>query len=90
MCNILSLQGKTSSYNPEYHKITLFNKENEQILEEFKKYSLQDSNCLYDCINKLQKMYIQEYNVDITTILSTSTLSMQFLELIFLMLILLF
>jgi hypothetical protein len=46
------------------------------MLAEFKEYYLQDSNCLYDCINKLQELYINEYNVDITSILSTSTLSM--------------
>jgi hypothetical protein len=77
LCSILSLQGKTSIYKPEYHKISLFNKENDKILEEFKDYSLQDSNCLYECINKLQELYFQEYNVDITSILSTNTLSMQ-------------
>jgi len=47
------------------------------MLEEFKEYSLQDSKCLYECINKLQEIYLKEYNVDITSILSTSTLSMQ-------------
>ena len=26
LCNILYLPGKTSNYNPEYHKIILFNK----------------------------------------------------------------
>jgi len=36
LCSILSLQGKTSIYKPEYHKITLFNKGNEKMLEEFK------------------------------------------------------
>ncbi len=76
LCSILSVQGKTSIYKQEYHQISLFNKENSKLLEEFKKYSLQDSNCLYDCINKLQDLYIHEYNVDITSILSTSTLSM--------------
>lgn len=77
LCDILSVRGKSSIYKQEYHKISLFNKKNEKMLAEFKEYSLQDSNCLYDCINKLQELYIQEYNVDITTILSTSTLSMQ-------------
>jgi DNA polymerase type B, organellar and viral len=77
LCSILSLQGKASLYNPEYHKISLFNKENENLLEEFVEYSLQDSNCLYDCISRLQEIYLLEYNVDITTILSTSTLSMK-------------
>jgi DNA polymerase type B, organellar and viral len=77
LCDILSVRGKTSIYNPEYHKISLFNKGNEKMLADFKEYYLQDSNCLYDCINKLQELYINEYNVDITTILSTITLSMK-------------
>ena len=55
--------------------MSLFN--NEELLEEFKEYSLQDSNCLYECIYKLQEIYLNDYNVDITTILSTSTLSMK-------------
>ena len=76
LCSILSVPGKTSIYKPEYHHISLFNNGNDKRLEEFKEYSLQDSNCLYDCINKLQEIYINDYNVDITTILSTSTLSM--------------
>ena len=46
LCNIFSLRGKTSIYKPEYHNITLFNKGNEKILEEFKEYSLQISKCL--------------------------------------------
>jgi DNA polymerase type B, organellar and viral len=77
LCSILSLRGKSSNYKPEFHNLSLFNKENENLLNEFKEYSLQDSNCLYDCINKLQEMYIQDYDVDITSILSTSTLSMK-------------
>ena len=77
LCSVLSLRGKTSTYNPEYHKLSLFNQGNEKLLEEFKQYSLQDSNCLYECISKLQEIYINDYSVDITTILSTSTLSMQ-------------
>ena len=75
LCHILSLPGKTNTYNPEYHKISLFN--NEQLLEEFKYYSIQDSCALFDCLYKLQDIYLKNYNVDITTILSTSTLSMK-------------
>jgi hypothetical protein len=75
LCNILSLPGKTNSYNPEYHKITLFN--NEQLLQEFKDYSIQDSCALFECLYKLQDIYLKNYKVDITTILSTSTLSMK-------------
>lgn len=35
LCSILSVTGKTSKYNPEYHNLSLFN--NEKLLEEFKK-----------------------------------------------------
>ena len=77
LCSVLSLEGKTSIYKPEYHQLSLFNKGNEKSLEEFKQYSLQDSNCLYECISKLQEIYINDYCVDITSALSSSTLSMQ-------------
>jgi len=75
LCNILSLPGKTNSYNPEYHQISLFN--NEQLLKNFKEYSIQDSCALFDCISKLQEMYLRDYQVDICSILSTSTLSLK-------------
>jgi hypothetical protein len=71
----LSLPGKSSNYNPEYQKLSLFN--NEKLLEEFKEYSLQDSICFYDCIYKLQEIYLNDYNVYITSFFSTSTVSMQ-------------
>jgi hypothetical protein len=45
LCIIWNIRGKTSIYKPEYHNITLFNKEIEKLLEEFKEYSLQDSKC---------------------------------------------
>ena len=77
LCDILSVRGKSSTYNSEYHNISLFNKENDKILEEFKEYSLQDSKCLYECIYKLQEIYLHDYDVDITSILSTSTLSLK-------------
>lgn len=38
---------------------------------------MQDSKCLYDCIKKLQEIYDRKYIVDITTLLSKSTLSMK-------------
>ena len=75
LCNILYLPGKSFSYKPEFHKRSLFEKS--VLLEEFKDYSLQDSKCLYDCIYKLQEMYLIDYNVVITSILSTSTLSLK-------------
>ena len=75
LCIILSLPGKTSAYNPDFHKISLFS--NKSLLTDFIAYSLQDSDSLFNCIYKLQEKYILDYGVDITTILSTSTLSLK-------------
>jgi hypothetical protein len=75
LCNILNLPGKTSKYKSEFHELTLF--DNVDLLEEFKSYSKQDSIALFDCIHKLQEMYLLDYNVDICSILSTSTLSLK-------------
>jgi hypothetical protein len=67
--------GKTSAYNPDFHKISLFS--NKSLLTDFIAYSLQDSESLFNCIYNLQEKYILDYGVDITTILSTSTLSLK-------------
>jgi DNA polymerase type B, organellar and viral len=75
LCSILNLPGKTSKYNPEFHNLSLFDKPS--LLDEFKDYSLQDSVSLFNCIFKLQDMYLRDYQVDICSILSTSTLSMK-------------
>jgi hypothetical protein len=47
------------------------------LLEQFKQYSIQDSICLFNALDKLQDMYHREYGICITTILSTSTLSLK-------------
>jgi hypothetical protein len=81
LCNMLSLPGKSSKYKSEFHNLTLF--KNSSLLEEFKIYSLslpgqgQDSDALFNCLIKLQEMYLNNYKVDITSILSTSTLSLK-------------
>jgi hypothetical protein len=75
LCDILSLECKTSPYKPEFHKPSLFN--NKSLLNEFIAYSLQDSEALYNCIKVLQGQYISDFNVDITTTLSTSSLSLK-------------
>lgn len=75
LCNILNIKGKTSKYKPEFHELTLF--DNPSLLEEIKSYSMQDSNALFNSIFKLQEIYLLDYNVDICSILSTSTLSLK-------------
>jgi hypothetical protein len=47
------------------------------LLHQFKQYSLQDSITLFNALIEAQKIYINQYNIDITSVLSTSTLSLK-------------
>jgi DNA polymerase type B, organellar and viral len=75
LCGLFGVDGKLHPYNPLYKKIELF--ENMELLKNFIEYSKQDSICLLEALNKAQNIYINEYEVDIATILSTSTLSLK-------------
>ena len=75
LCYTFNVEGKTSKYNQEFNKITLF--DNLDLLETFKEYSIQDSISLYKALNKAQSIYYQIYSVDITSIHSTASLSMK-------------
>jgi hypothetical protein len=55
----------------------LFKVNNKELLNKFKQYSLQDSITLFKALIEAQKLYISLYNIDITSILSTSTLSLK-------------
>ena len=81
LCKQFSVDGKLDKYKLEYNNLdnlkgNLFN--------EFKNYALQDSKALYDCLTIAQQIYINEYNVDITSIVSTPSLSMRIFMLKFL------
>jgi hypothetical protein len=65
----------TVSIEYKFNNIDLFN--DIELLEEFKQYSLQDSISLLDALNYAQLTYYDSYKVDITSILSTSTLSLK-------------
>ena len=73
LCSTFEVEGKISSYNPKFNNISLFKDEN--LLNQFIKYSQQDSICLLKALIKAQNIYLQEHQVDIATIWSTSTLS---------------
>lgn len=73
LCNLFNVEGKLHSYNPLFNKISLF--ENNNLLNSFIEYSKQDSICLLKALIKAQDIYINEYNVDICSIWSNSTLS---------------
>ena len=73
LCNNFNVNGKISKYNEKFNNIELFS--DNSLVSEFKQYALQDSICLLNALNKAQKIYAENNNVDITSILSTSTLS---------------
>ena len=75
LCSLFGVEGKTHHYNPLFNKISLF--ENKVLLTQFIDYSKQDSISLLNALLKAQKIYIDEHEVDIASIWSTSTLSLK-------------
>jgi hypothetical protein len=73
LCKVFAVEGKTQIYNEEFNSIKLFS--NPIKLKLFLEYAIQDSVALYNALMKAQKYYISMYNVDISSIVSTSTLS---------------
>ena len=73
---MFNVQGKTLvKYNPLFNNIDLFN--NPQLLREFTAYSIQDSVALLNALTTAQKTYLDSYNIDFTSVWSTSTLSLK-------------
>nr|YP_010462017.1 DNA polymerase [Hericium erinaceus]UUF93971.1 DNA polymerase [Hericium erinaceus] len=75
LCKVFKVDGKFTTYKKEFNNKEMF--KNNDLLIEFKKYAEQDSFCLLDALMKAQQIYIDKYEIDITSILSTSTLSMK-------------
>lgn len=75
LCKNFNVPGKISKYNPDFNSLALFDKPD--LLDQFKTYSLQDSISLLNALLEAQKIYLAQHNVDISTILSTSTLSLK-------------
>lgn len=75
LCSLFDVEGKTHIYNPLYNKLSLFN--DNYLLNQFIEYSKQDSIALLKALIKAQKIYIEEHEVDIASIWSTSTLSLK-------------
>jgi hypothetical protein len=68
---VFKVKGKLSKYNDKFNTLEVF--KNDKLLQEFKDYCLQDSIALYETLLEAQFTYVRNYQVDITTILSTST-----------------
>jgi hypothetical protein len=72
---MFKVDGKVSKYKLEYNSIDMFN--NHKLLEEFKMYAIQDSIALYNALLEAQNYYSNKYSIDITSILSASSLSLK-------------
>nr|YP_010462023.1 DNA polymerase [Hericium erinaceus]UUF93977.1 DNA polymerase [Hericium erinaceus] len=75
LCKVFKVEGKFMKYNKDFNNFSLF-KDN-ILLAQFQKYAEQDAFCLLESLMKAQKIYLDKYEIDIISILSTSTLSMK-------------
>nr|YP_010759074.1 DNA polymerase [Hericium alpestre]WEX31988.1 DNA polymerase [Hericium alpestre] len=75
LCKVFKVDGKFMKYNKDFNNFSLF-KDN-ILLAQFQKYAEQDAFCLLESLMKAQQIYLDKYEIDIISILSTSTLSMK-------------
>ena len=75
LCKNFGVKGKLSAYNPDYNELTIFN--NIELYNELLNYAVQDSIGLLEALLTAQKLYMEDFSIDITSILSTSTLSLK-------------
>lgn len=74
LCKTFNVNGKISDYNNNWNQITLF--ENSEMLEKFKEYALNDSECLLRALNNARKMFLENYHTDITKTVSAPSLAL--------------
>ena len=75
LCEMFGVEGKLTSYNPNFNNLEFFN--NQNLLQEFISYSLQDAKSLFKALFNAQNMYFNKFKVDIESVYSTATLSLK-------------
>jgi len=75
LCKLFGVEGKLSNYDIRFNDISLFN--SAKLWGNFKKYALQDAISLYQALITAQAIYFNNYNIDITSIFSSPTLSLK-------------
>jgi len=75
LCEVFNVEGKLSKYNPKFNSLNIFSEDT--LFKEFKDYAVQDSVALLKALLKAQEIYLREFNIDITSIVSTSSLSLK-------------
>lgn len=78
LCKIFNVDGKLQPYNRIFQSTRFF--DNKKLLDNFISYGLRDSTALFQCLEQAHKIYLEKYNVDIASIVSTSTLSLKILR----------
>ncbi len=75
LCDVFNHgEGKTSAYNSEFNSLNMF--KNPELLNKFRIYADNDSIVLYKCMLKASILYQENYDVDISQVVSMSSLSM--------------
>lgn len=74
LCKNYGIEGKTTEYKPEWNNIKLFN--NPILLEQFKKYAVNDSVILLQILIKARIQYLELYKTDIVRAVSSPSLSL--------------
>lgn len=76
LCKVYNVEGKFGSYNAEvFNNINIFR--DLENFELFKTYALQDTKSLYDALKEAQRIFFDSYTVDISTIVSASSLALK-------------
>jgi len=73
LCNIFGIVGKLHKYLPEFNNISILN--NLELLKSLIDYNKRDCLSLLEALLKAQGVYLDKYNVDLSTIVSTSSLA---------------
>ena len=76
LCEVFSVKGKFSKYNPEFNKLSIL-KPGNPMHKQFLEYAIQDSIALFQAMSKAQTIYFKKHRVDICTIVSTASLSLK-------------
>lgn len=75
LCSLFNVPGKFGSYNQEFNQVAVLSSDKQ--LGELLSYNKQDCLALHGAMFAAQTLYIDKYSVDITSIVSTSSLAMK-------------
>lgn len=75
LCEIYNLPGKSGVYKEEYNNLSIL--DNSTLLDELIFYNKTDAKILFEVLGRAQHTFYHLYRVDITYIVSTSSLALK-------------